>query len=406
MLANQLLRLTRLQKAKPSSPMPSLYQAYFPFSAQHSVLSVVQRVLEECCYDFAKKWLPSELEANEWDCAAAMELTDWTRLLAKWETELPEDSLKLKGTELDSLFVEVRSTRHSAVHRLPTTAEGITLLVHSAMRLTDALQDPIRTSRLKDLLFEVQNRTRAMDLNKNALENDLEPELRAIERQRQELDQKEKDLRAQTLKSNEDYKAHIGLVVQKSVERIFGNHQKVRDENSTESAATNYGAMAGAAEGPGAVLSGAALSHAVDNRAEDNRTESQDVEINKPEPDYGADACEAGGETEANRPEATYGAESYREEGKGADVNESEANRETEGHEAESEGKEASELEARDEEDKGTESKGEEANTTANREENKGEEAQGTEINRAKAKGAEVNRTEFFDAWAYGGKDE
>ena len=55
--------------------MPSLYPSYFPYSAQHSVLLSIQQVLEECCYDFTKKWLPSEVEKHEWDCAAAMELS-------------------------------------------------------------------------------------------------------------------------------------------------------------------------------------------------------------------------------------------------------------------------------------------------------------------------------------------
>lgn len=63
--------------------MPLLYPSYFLYSAQHSVLSDIQQVLEECCFDFTKKWLSSEVKNHKWDCAVAMKLTEWLKFLAK-----------------------------------------------------------------------------------------------------------------------------------------------------------------------------------------------------------------------------------------------------------------------------------------------------------------------------------
>lgn len=95
--------------------MPSLYLSYFPCSAQHSILSSIRQVLEESCFDLIKKRLPSEVvENHEWDCAAAMELTEWTRVLAKWSPQLAHESLQLRGSQLDTLLSITCQIRHSS----------------------------------------------------------------------------------------------------------------------------------------------------------------------------------------------------------------------------------------------------------------------------------------------------
>ncbi|KAE8421648.1 hypothetical protein BDV36DRAFT_304377 [Aspergillus pseudocaelatus] len=207
--------------AEPELRIPSLYPLYFPYHAQHSILSQVQQVLEECCFDFTKKWLPLELESHGWDCAAAVELTKWTRLLMKWSPQLPDVSLQSNGPEFHERLADVSVIRHTAVHRIPTTARGIDTLVVSAMRLTEALRDTLRTSQLEDLHLDIQAKIEAMEFNKNALEEHLSRELEAIQRQREELDRKEVELRAKTIASDNENKGLMGLLVKESMERIF-----------------------------------------------------------------------------------------------------------------------------------------------------------------------------------------
>jgi len=167
------------------------------------------------------------------DCAAAKELTEWTRLLAKWAPQLPDDSLQLRGSELDKLLFTIRQIRHAAVHRLPITARGVGLLVLSATRLAEALQDPQRTSQLGDLHFDIQNKIQAMELNKIALEDNLAHELRAIQLQREELDQEEEQLRAKTTKSDKENKALIGLLIKESIGRILNDKNKAPDDDDS-----------------------------------------------------------------------------------------------------------------------------------------------------------------------------
>ena len=211
--------------------MPSLYPSYFPYSAQHSLLSSIQQVLEECCFDFTKKWLPSEVENHEWDCAAAMELTEWMKFLAKWTPQLPHESLQLRSSQLDTLLFTICQIRHTAVHRQPITAASVSLLVLTAKRVAEALQDPVRTSQLEDLHIDIQNKIQAMELNKNALEDNHAHELRAVQLQRKELDQKEQ-LRAKIINSDKENKTLTGLLVEESIRRIFNNRKSALDNDS------------------------------------------------------------------------------------------------------------------------------------------------------------------------------
>jgi len=222
--------------------MPSLYPSYFPYSAQHSLLSSIQQVLEECCFDFTKKWLPSEVENHEWDCAAAMELTEWTKFLAKWSPQLPHESLQLRGSQLDTLLSKICQIRHTAVHRQPITATSVSLLVLAAKRLAEALQDPLRTSQLEDLHFDIQNKIQAMELNKNALEANHAHELRAVQLQREELDQKEEQLRAKIINHDKENKTLTGLLVKESIRRIFNDRKSALDDDSAWFEAEDEGA--------------------------------------------------------------------------------------------------------------------------------------------------------------------
>src|SRR5215469_4868795 len=119
--------------------MPSLYPSYLPYHVQHLILTTAQRVLEECCFRFTKRWLPSILKYHGWDCAEAVELTKWTRILAKRSasTNLPMHALKLSGSTLQDILFATNKLRHTAVHRLPTSARGIGQLIQSAVKLAE-----------------------------------------------------------------------------------------------------------------------------------------------------------------------------------------------------------------------------------------------------------------------------
>lgn len=72
-----------------------------------------------------------------------------------------------------------------------------------------------------------------MELNKIALEDNLAHELRAIQLQREELDQEEEQLRAKTTKSDKENKALIGLLIKESIGRILNDKNKAPDDDDS-----------------------------------------------------------------------------------------------------------------------------------------------------------------------------
>lgn len=245
-----------------TSAVPSLYPVNFPYKAQHFILTTTQRLLEECCFDFTTMWLPSKLQENGWDCPEAVELTKWTKFLTKNNDLLPKASLDLdKDTTIKQVLLSTHNLRHSAVHRLPTSARGINQMVISAARLAKTLRDPLRTAQLEELNHEVEGRIKDMELNKNFLEDKLDKELQDIRRKREELNVKEKELISSTLKEDQENKSLIGVLVQESLREILcdkigpkedqfdtGQKDENEDENGTPeiSDSASYTAVKGA----------------------------------------------------------------------------------------------------------------------------------------------------------------
>jgi hypothetical protein len=148
-------------------------QTNIPYKVQHIVLGTAQSILEECCYDFAKQRFPSELETTGWDCAEAAELTKWTQLIVKHSEYLPNCAFSQERALSKGLIVSVHLLRHTAVHRLPTTARGISKLMQYALRFTTALKDSTRTSQLEDLYEQIQAKITDIELDEYALDADV-----------------------------------------------------------------------------------------------------------------------------------------------------------------------------------------------------------------------------------------
>ncbi|QSZ32372.1 hypothetical protein DSL72_001946 [Monilinia vaccinii-corymbosi] len=89
-----------------------------PFVLQITILRSLQMALESMCYRFVEKWLPKVLDANEWDCPDAIELSCWWRALEK--CQIPIEAISPgRHRPLGTLFGRVKDIRHFAVHRLP-----------------------------------------------------------------------------------------------------------------------------------------------------------------------------------------------------------------------------------------------------------------------------------------------
>ena len=214
--------------------LPSLYPSYMPYNAQHIILTTVQQVLEECCFDFATTCIPSVLQKKQWDCPAAVELTQWTRLFRTGKGKLLHHTFptKLGTTEAQRLLEAASELRHTAVHRLPTTAREISKLLESALKLAKVLGDDLRAAQLEELWSEVNGKIEAMELNKNVLEDTVSNELQKLQQKREELDKIEAEVMQGMLKDDMDNKALIGRLLEESVHGIFTKEEGMKQKDA------------------------------------------------------------------------------------------------------------------------------------------------------------------------------
>ena len=203
-----MLMGTGIQTAKDPprrqiSDLPSLYPTYLTYHVQHELLNTVQRLLEECCYDWARRWIPDYLEEKKWTCSEAVELGQWANILPRMLGKIKGEATSLESADsLKSALVATHQLRHAAVHRLPTSAKGIKKMLGQALFLVNALHDTAITFKLDALLSEFDLKVRDMELHKNELENGLDDELNEIQEQRAALDRREQEAKVNMVRQD------------------------------------------------------------------------------------------------------------------------------------------------------------------------------------------------------------
>jgi hypothetical protein len=214
--------------------VPSLYPLHVPYRSQHAILSIVQRTLEEACFHFATIWLPVVLEQQGWDCAEAVELTQWSKVFSRESSNLPQHAIAIGVTPISNILTCTHKIRHAVVHRLPITARGVSQLIEPSISVAQLLQDSLRETQLRELKKEVDSRIDAMELSKNVLEDTASRELEEIRLQRQILEEREKEVVANMFKEDIENKSLVGALLEESVKRIFS------EDNEPQLASDEY----------------------------------------------------------------------------------------------------------------------------------------------------------------------
>ncbi|KAL2829891.1 hypothetical protein BJY01DRAFT_121812 [Aspergillus pseudoustus] len=83
------------------------------------------------------------------------------------------------------------------------------------MHVTSILQDPSRKSQLEYLHLNLVSKTETIELQKKALESALAQDLEEIQFQREQLNQKEENIRTKALKNDQDMKSLMGDLIKK-----------------------------------------------------------------------------------------------------------------------------------------------------------------------------------------------
>ena len=161
----------------------------------------------------------------------AVELTEWTKLFRKGKSKLavPTIPIDFASKEAHKMLMAVTHLRHIAVHRLPTTTRAISRLLDAAVKLAQTLQDNLRARQLMELRCDINVQIRAMELNKNVVEDMVSAELQEFRRKREELERMEKDLIQKILDDDKNKKSLIGRLLEDSVRRIFWDEKQGTD---------------------------------------------------------------------------------------------------------------------------------------------------------------------------------
>ena len=212
--------------------MRLLYLTLIPYRAQHLIFTATQHLLEECCFDFAMKWLPDVLKEHMWDCPEAVELNRWIRVLLKHSGSLPQHAFENdSGLSLRTVLSSVIMLRHSAVHRLQISTARIAQMVRSAAKVANVLGDRHRAMQLTVLQQETQAQSDKLEIWTDHIRKRFSGELQGVSERRAELDRMEAQAKVAFIQEDNNNKSLIGSFFEESIANILRSH-KVLEEHS------------------------------------------------------------------------------------------------------------------------------------------------------------------------------
>ncbi|KAI4288295.1 MAG: hypothetical protein L6R35_002444 [Caloplaca aegaea] len=177
----------------------------------HKILVLVQSLLEECCLDFGNTWVPNLMEARKWKEAESIELTQWIKRFSKHAKSLPLSAFdRVPGKSITEVLFGTSNLRHSAVHRLPTSAAGILNMLSAAIDFAEALKDSKRAERVFKIRTQLEASVQEVVQHQNLLECKLTAQFEDIARRRAELDELERSSIEEMLETDEKQRTEVG----------------------------------------------------------------------------------------------------------------------------------------------------------------------------------------------------
>ena len=133
------------------------------------------------------------MKAHKWNEPESIELTEWIKQLSKRTKGLPPSATRpIAGKSLNQVLFDTTSLRHTAVHRVPTSVEGITGMLHAAHDFALALKDTARAALIKRIKEQLAASINILVQGQDLLQHKVSGQLEVTAKGRTELASLEK----------------------------------------------------------------------------------------------------------------------------------------------------------------------------------------------------------------------
>ncbi|KAL8975309.1 MAG: hypothetical protein Q9197_000477 [Variospora fuerteventurae] len=151
------------------------------------------------------------MEARKWKEAESIELTQWIKRFSKHAKSLPLSAFdRVPGKSITEVLFGTSNLRHSAVHRLPTSAAGILNMLSAAIDFAEALKDSKRAERVVKIRTQLEASVQEVVQHQNLLECKLTAQFEDIARRRAELDELERSSIEEMLETDKKQRTEVG----------------------------------------------------------------------------------------------------------------------------------------------------------------------------------------------------
>ena len=198
--------------------VPELHPFFFPFKTQYKILSLLQSILEECCFEFGNLWLPQTTDKQGWHEVESVELTQWIKVFLLYKKDLPPNAISLDCSKnIDDVLTAACKIRHSAVRRIPTTALDILSMLSDATYFAEAFNDVKRAQKLIDWKIMLRKSVFEIAMHQSKLKKRIRADFDKIAHRRSELAEIERLLVERMLVNDEEHRNEIGKAIERSL---------------------------------------------------------------------------------------------------------------------------------------------------------------------------------------------
>ena len=151
------------------------------------------------------------MEAQRWYEAESIELNNWNNRFSRYAKSLPPSAMKsIAGKTTDEILFGTSIIRHSAVHRLRTSAASILKMLGAAITFAEALNDSKRAERIIKIKTQLEAGVEEIVQHQNLLERKLTDQLEDIARRRAELDVLENSFIKEMQETDKEQRTEVG----------------------------------------------------------------------------------------------------------------------------------------------------------------------------------------------------